>query len=124
MERTTNHASGTRVRALFGVTAEGDKTFQGWFDNEVTVVPREQVYPSGKSEEETQQANRQAFLTSEQAARGAALAELGYPAKVVVQDLAEDSASEGQLAPGDAVRFVPMEAGKAGERSFSFRSPP
>jgi PDZ domain-containing protein len=79
---------------------------QGWFDDEVTVVPREQVYPSGKSVEETQAENRQAFLTSEQAARGAALAELGYPEKVVVQDLAENSASAGKLAAGDAIDAV------------------
>jgi Lon-like protease len=79
---------------------------QGWFDSEVTVVPREQVYPSGQSEEETQQQNRQAFLTSEQAARMAALAELGYPMKVVVQDLVEDSPSADRLRAGDALESV------------------
>jgi PDZ domain-containing protein len=79
---------------------------QGWFDSEVTVVPREQVYPSDRSVEETQAQNRQAFLTSEQAARGAALAELGYPEEVVVQDLADDSPSEGQLTAGDAIDAV------------------
>lgn len=79
---------------------------QGWFDDEVTVVPREQVYPSDQSVKETQDQNRQAFLTSEQAARGAALAELGYPEEVVVQDLTEDSPSKGQLAAGDAITSV------------------
>ena len=79
---------------------------QGWFDSEVTVVPREQVYPSGQSEEETQEQNRQAFLTSEQAARMAALAELGYPMKVVVQDLVEDSPSADRLRAGDALESV------------------
>jgi PDZ domain-containing protein len=79
---------------------------QGWFDSEVTVVPREQVYPSGQTEEETQQQNRDAFLTSEQSARMAALAELGYPRKVVVQDLVEDSPSEGRLQAGDALESV------------------
>jgi PDZ domain-containing protein len=79
---------------------------QGWFDSEVTVVPREQVYPSDQSVQETQQQNRQAFLTSEQAARGAALAELGYPDKVVVQDLSADSPSTGRLAAGDAIEAV------------------
>jgi PDZ domain-containing protein len=79
---------------------------QGWFDSEVTVVPREQVYPSGRSVEETQQQNRKAFLTSEQAARGAALAELGYPEKVVVQGLSDDSPSKGQLEVGDAIEAV------------------
>jgi len=79
---------------------------QGWFDDEVTVVPREQVYPSGKSVEQTQAENRQAFLTSEQSARGAALAELGYPEEVVVQDLSQDSPSQGQLQSGDALTAV------------------
>ncbi|GAB4080288.1 YlbL family protein [Modestobacter muralis] len=82
------------------------RAVQGWFDDEVTVVPREQVYPSGKSVQETQAENRQAFLTSEQSARGAALAELGYPVQVVVQGLPEGSPSTGQLADGDAVVAV------------------
>ncbi|HVJ17450.1 MAG TPA: hypothetical protein VM686_18615 [Polyangiaceae bacterium] len=34
MERTTNHASGTRIRGRFGVTAEGDRSWQGWYDSE------------------------------------------------------------------------------------------
>ena len=79
---------------------------KGWFDDEVTVVPREQVYPSDQSVEKTQADNRQAFLTSEQAARAAALGALGYPEKVVVQDLTKDSASQGQLAAGDAIEAV------------------
>ncbi|SDX47757.1 PDZ domain-containing protein [Modestobacter sp. DSM 44400] len=79
---------------------------QGWFDGEVTVVPREQVYPSGKSEQQTQRENRQAFLTSEQSARMAALGELGFPERVVVQELADGSPSEGRLRAGDALVSV------------------
>jgi Lon-like protease len=79
---------------------------QGWFDSEVSVVPREQVYPPGRSQEETQQENRQAFLTSEQSARTAALAELGYPEEVVVQDLTDNSPSDGRLQAGDAIVSV------------------
>lgn len=79
---------------------------QGWFDSEVSVVPREQVYPSGKSEQQTQQENRQAFLTSEQSARMAALGELGYPEEVVIQSLADGSPSQGILQPGDAIVSV------------------
>jgi PDZ domain-containing protein len=79
---------------------------QGWFDSEVTVVPREQVYPSGKSEQQTQQENRQAFLSSEQAARVAALSELGFPREVVVQDLPDASPSKGRLQAGDAIVAV------------------
>ncbi|WP_369131082.1 YlbL family protein [Modestobacter roseus] len=107
--REENETSGNLNLTTVGVPS-GPLTLvgavQGWFDDEVTVVPREQVYPSGQSEEETRQQNRQAFLTSEQSARGAALGELGYPAEVVVQALPEDSPAEGTLQAGDAVQAV------------------
>ncbi len=79
---------------------------QGWFDDEVSVVPEESVYPSDRTEEETREANRQAFLTSEEAAEAAALAALDYPVKVVVRGLADDSPSEGRLQEGDAIESV------------------
>ena len=82
------------------------RAVQGWFDSEVTVVPREQVYPTGKSVQDTQAENRQAFLTSEQSARAAALGKLGYPTEVVVQGLPEGSPSTGQLQDGDAIVSV------------------
>jgi PDZ domain-containing protein len=79
---------------------------RGWFDDEVSVVPRESVYPPDRTEEETRQVNRQAFLTSEQAATTVALGRLGYPVKVVVQGLADDSPSEGALEEGDAIEAI------------------
>ena len=82
------------------------RAVQGWFDSEVSVVPREQVYPTGKSVQDTQAENRQAFLTSEQSARAAALGKLGYPVEVVVQSLPEGSPSTGQLEDGDAIVAV------------------
>jgi Lon-like protease len=107
--REPNDTSGNLNLTTVGVP-QGPLTLvgavQGWFDDEVTVVPRESVYPSDRSVEETQEQNRQAFLTSEQAARSAALGELGYPEKVVVQDLTEDSPSTGQLEAGDAIEAV------------------
>ena len=79
---------------------------QGWFDSEVSVVPRDTVYPPEQTVEETQEQNRQAFLTSEQSANAAALSELGYPEKVVVQTVPEDSPSAGLLEPGDAIESI------------------
>lgn len=79
---------------------------QGWFDSEVSVVPRDTVYPPDQSVEETQQQNRQAFLTSEQSANAAALGELGYPEKVVVADVPDGSPSQGELQEGDAIEAV------------------
>jgi Lon-like protease len=107
--REPNDTSGNLNLTTVGVP-QGPLTLvgavQGWFDDEVTVVPRESVYPSDQSVEDTQKQNRQAFLTSEQAARGAALAELGYPEKVVVQELTDGSPSTGQLQAGDAIEAV------------------
>ena len=90
--RDPNKVSGNLNLTTVGVSRGGLSLVQavrGWFDDEVAVVPEESVYPPGRSEEETRQANREAFLTSEQAAESAALGHLGYPVKVVVQERAE-----------------------------------
>jgi PDZ domain-containing protein len=79
---------------------------RGWFDDEVSVVPEESVYPPDRSEEQTRKANLQAFQSSEQAAQTVALGHLGYPVKVVVQGLTEDSPSKGVLEEGDALEAV------------------
>ncbi|MEU2347544.1 PDZ domain-containing protein [Modestobacter sp. NPDC049651] len=107
--RTPNRTSGNLNLTTVGIpqrplTLVG--AIEGWFDDEVVVVPREEVYPSGRSQEETQAENRQAFLTSEQSARAAALGRLGYPEKVVVSALGDDSPSKGQLQADDAIESV------------------
>lgn len=79
---------------------------RGWLDPETSVVPEEAVYPPGRTREEIRVANREAFLSSEQLAEMVALGRLGYPVKVVVQGLAEDSPSEGLLEEGDAIEAV------------------
>jgi PDZ domain-containing protein len=107
--RPRNDVSGELHLTTVGVSRGGLSLVQaisGWFDDEVAVVPEESVYPPGRSEEETRQANLDAFLSSEQAAQTVALGHLGYPVKVVVQGLAEDSPSEGALEEGDAVEAV------------------
>jgi PDZ domain-containing protein len=107
--RPRNDVSGELDLTTVGVSRGGLSLVQaifGWFDDEVAVVPEESVYPPDRSEEETRQANLDAFLSSEQAAQTVALGHLGYPLKVVVQGLAEDSPSEGALEEGDAVEAV------------------
>jgi len=79
---------------------------EGWFDDEIVIVPREEVYPPDQSEDEVDEANRADFLASQQAAEQAAFNELGYPVKVVVQELSENSPSEGRLSPGDAIESI------------------
>lgn len=107
--RERNDVSGNLNLTTVGVP-QGALTLvgavQGWFDSEVSVVPRASVYPPDQTVEQTQQQNRQAFLTSEQSANAAALAELGYPEQVVVQEVPEGSPSAGVLQPGDALTSV------------------
>ena len=107
--RAPNEVSGELNLTTVGVSSGGlslVQAIQGWFDDEVSVVPEESVYPPDRSEEETRQANLDAFLSSEQAAETVALGHLGYPVKIVVQGLAEDSPSDGALEEGDALESV------------------
>src|SRR4051812_7958427 len=107
--RERAHVEGNLNLTTVGVSRGGLSLIQavrGWFDREVSVVPEEAVYPPGRSPEETRKANREAFLTSEQAAQTVALGRLGYPVKVVVQGVADDSPSKGALEEGDAIEAV------------------
>jgi PDZ domain-containing protein len=107
--RERNEVEGNLNLTTVGVSRGGLSLLQavrGWFDDETAVVPEESVYPSDRSEEETRAANRQAFLTSEQAAQTVALGHLGYPVKVVVQEVVEDSPADGTLEEGDALEAV------------------
>jgi PDZ domain-containing protein len=107
--RERNEVDGQLTLTTVGVSRAGlslVEAVRGWFDDEVSVVPEESVYPPGRSEEETREANRQAFLSSEEAAEAAALGQLGFPVKVVVRGLSEDSPSEGLLEEGDAIDSV------------------
>ena len=107
--RVPNDVSGELNLTTVGVSSGGlslVQAIQGWFDDEVSVVPEESVYPPDRTEEETRQANLDAFLSSEQAAETVALGHLGYPVKVVVQGLAEDSPAEGELEESDAIEAI------------------
>jgi PDZ domain-containing protein len=107
--RARNDVEGNLNLTTVGVGRGGLSLVQavrGWFDSEVSVVPEESVYPPEQTEEETRRANREAFLTSEQAAEIVALGHLGYPEKVVVKGLPKDSPSEGRLEEGDAIEAV------------------
>ncbi len=107
--RERNDVEGNLNLTTVGVGRGGLSLVQavrGWFDDEVAVVPEESVYPPDRTPEETRQINRRAFLTSEQAAESVALGHLGYPEKVVVRGVPEDSPSTGRLEEGDAIESV------------------
>jgi PDZ domain-containing protein len=107
--RERNDVEGNLNLTTVGVGRGGLSLVQavrGWFDDEVVVVPEESVYPPDRTPEETRQVNREAFLTSEQAAETVALGHLGYPEKVVVREVPEGSPSRGELEEGDALESV------------------
>lgn len=110
--RQRNDAEGSLTLTTVGVGRDGLSLVQavrGWFDDEVVVVPRESVYPPDRTPEETRQVNREAFLTSEQAAETVALGHLGYPEKVVVREVPSGSPSRGLLEEGDALESIDGE---------------
>lgn len=78
----------------------------GWFDDEVAIVPREEIYPPDQTDQQVDEANRADFLNSQQSAEQAAFGHLGFPVKVVVQELSEDSPSQGLLRPGDSIESI------------------
>jgi len=104
--REKNPVKGNLNLTTVGISQKGlslVEAVKGWFDPEISVVPEEEVYPPDQSPDKTREANRQAFLTSEQSAEAAALGHLGYPKKVVVEDVASGAAAQGKLQTGDAV---------------------
>lgn len=106
--REPNETSGnlnlTTVQVSDGL--ELFRAIRGWLDDEESVVPREEVYPPDRTEEEIDRANRQDFINSQNSAEAAALAELGYPMKVVVVEVPEDSPSADGLKPTDAIESI------------------
>jgi Lon-like protease len=108
--RDRNDVDGNLNLTTVGVGRAGlslVEAVRGWFDDEVSVVPEESVYPPDQTPDEIERANRQAFLTSEESAEAAALGELGYPVKVVVRSISgEDSPSDGLLEENDAIESV------------------
>ena len=83
------------------------QALQGWFERDLAVVPREVVYPPGKSDDEVQEENAAAMAASQSSAATAAARQLGFRVAVVrVQELGERSPAQGKLEPGDVLRSV------------------
>lgn len=80
--------------------------FRAWVDRRASVVPREEIYPPGKSEQEVDQETTQQFVDSQNTAEFAALGELGYPEQVVIQSVPKGSPSTGKLAEKDVVTSI------------------
>ena len=83
------------------------QALRGWFARDLAVVPREVVFPPGRTDEQVDEANAAAMQESQSDAVLAAARQLGFPvATVVVQELAPDSPARGLLQAGDVLTAV------------------
>ena len=85
------------------------QALQGWFERDLAVVPREVVFPPGRTDEQVDAENAAAMAESQGAAVGAAAAYLGLEPVVTVQELSDDSPATGKLKVGDRLTAVDGE---------------
>jgi len=91
------------------------EAIQGWLSSDDAVVPREVIYPPDQTQQQVDQENQKEFTSSQNAAIVTALRTLGFPLKVVVQDVPAGSPSQGKLQKGDQLTTVdgqPVTSGK------------
>ncbi len=74
-----------------------------WLSGREQLVPRDLVYPPGKSRDEIDKANNADFKRSEDSAEYAALGYLKYPRAVTVATVNDPGPSAGKLQAGDAI---------------------
>ncbi|GFG89030.1 signal protein PDZ [Mycobacterium bourgelatii] len=77
-----------------------------WLSGQEQLVPRDLVYPPGKSRDEVDKANNEDFKNSEDAAEYAALGYLNYPKAVTIATVNDPGPSAGKLKAGDAIDNV------------------
>ncbi|GAA0669701.1 PDZ domain-containing protein [Kitasatospora atroaurantiaca] len=80
----------------------------GWLRGDVLVVPHDNVYPEGQTDQEAQQQNAEEFASSEDSAKTAALTQLGIPVgtEIIVSSVVAGGPSEGKLHAGDQIVAV------------------
>lgn len=100
----TNEPSGHLNLTTVGIVDDLTifQAIEGWFDDGVSVIPSEVIYPPNVSREETDKQNKAEYDDSENFAVAAALGHLGYPTKVVVVTPPKGS----DLKAGDAIDSV------------------
>ena len=70
------------------------------------MVPRTQIFPPGKTDDQVRDENTQQFATSESNAELAAMTQLAIPTRVVVGGLVPDSPAASALRVGDELVAV------------------
>jgi PDZ domain-containing protein len=101
---TTGHLNMTTVSQRDDLSLGEALTL--WLSGQEQLVPRDVVYPPGKSREEVDKANNADFKQSEDSAEYAALGYLKYPSAVTVATVSDPGPSAGKLKSGDAIDAV------------------
>jgi PDZ domain-containing protein len=101
---TTGHLNMTTVSQRDGLTL--GEALALWLSGREQLLPRDLVYPPGKSQKEVDQENNADFKESEQSAEYAAEGYLSYPPAVTVAEVHDPGPSAGLLQAGDAVDVV------------------
>lgn len=101
------HLTTAQVRSPDGATAA--ELLKAMFNPDKVVFPREAIYPSDKSHEQTESIQAAQMTQSELEAAVAALNELGMPYKaegVFVSEISESSPAARRLVAGDVITAV------------------
>ncbi|MFE9255496.1 PDZ domain-containing protein [Streptomyces sp. NPDC006879] len=106
---TSGHLNMTTVRVT-GADYEMNllEAVFGWLSHDNVVVPHENLYPGGKTEEQSTQENAEEFSQSQESAKVAALRQLDIPvtARVIVSSVVKGAPAENKLHAGDVIRAV------------------
>jgi Lon-like protease len=97
-----------------------------WASGSRRVVPRDSVFPPGRTDQQVQQDNADQFAASEANAEVAALTQLAVPTRVVVGELVTDSPAAGALEVGDelvAVSGRPVSSPEAVAEALTSTAP-
>jgi PDZ domain-containing protein len=109
-EQTSGHLNLTTVSVRDRLDLLG--AMRGWLDPERAVVPREEIFPPGQSQQQTDAKNTQDFVTSQNSAELAALAYL-HKTKIVISQVDDKSPSHGKLAAKDTI--IAIQGRKVGD---------
>jgi PDZ domain-containing protein len=101
---TSGHLNMTTVAVSDRMTFA--QVLRAWASGARQVVPRSQIFPPGKSDDQVHAENTQQFATSETNAELAAMTELAIPTRVVVGAVVPDSPAAGALQVGDELVAV------------------
>ncbi len=111
---TSGHLNMTTVSVIDNVTLYGALGL--WISGRSALVPRDEIFPPGLSQQQVEKQNQQLFQDSESKAETAALRYLGYPTQVVIDQVAADGAAKGKLAAGDRLLAVDGTETRTGQQ--------